>query len=102
VRTPGGRCPRVGWAAGVAGWPRIKPPHEAEPPELGISPALDRYSRPMSEAKPDPSGSTGEFRAFVERGGTESVRRRGLRNPVIIGALVAVVVVIAIIALAVR
>jgi hypothetical protein len=56
----------------------------------------------MSEAKPDPSGSTGEFRAFVERGGTESVRRGGLRNPVIIAALVAVLVVIVIIALAVR
>ncbi len=56
----------------------------------------------MSEAKPDPSGSTGEFRAFVERGGTESVRRGGLRNPLIMAALVAVLVVIVIIALAVR
>ncbi len=55
----------------------------------------------MSEAKPDPSGSTGEFRAFVERGGAEPVRRGGLRSPMIIAALVALLVVIVVIALAV-
>jgi hypothetical protein len=55
----------------------------------------------MSEAKPDPSGSTGEFRAFVERGGADSGRRAGLRSPVVIGSVVlAVLVVILVIALA--
>jgi hypothetical protein len=55
----------------------------------------------MSEAKPDPSGSTGEFRAFVEKGGADSVRRGGLRNPaVIIAAVLVAFVVIVVIALA--
>ena len=66
-------------------------------------PALGRYSRPMSEAKPDPSGSTGEFRAFVERAAADSGRRAGLRNPVLIGAVALVaLIVIVVLALAVR
>jgi hypothetical protein len=57
----------------------------------------------MSEAKPDPSGSTGEFRAFVERGAADSVRRAGLRNPVvIIAAVLVVLIVILVLAVAVR
>ncbi len=58
----------------------------------------------MPEAKPDPSGSTGEFRAFVEKGGADSVRRAGLRSPaaVIIAAVLAVLVVILVLAVAVR
>ncbi len=57
----------------------------------------------MSEAKPDPSGSTGEFRAFVEKGGADSARREGLRNPsVIIATVLAVLIVIVVIALAVH
>ncbi len=73
-----------------------------EPRELGNSPAPGRYSRPMSEAKPDPSGSTGEFRAFVEKGGADSARRGGLRNPaVIVTVVLAVLLVIAVIALGV-
>jgi hypothetical protein len=56
----------------------------------------------MSEAKPDPSGSTGEFRAFVEKGGADSVRRGGLRNPAVIIAVLAILVVIVVIALAVH
>jgi len=52
----------------------------------------------MSEANPDPSGSTGEFRAFAEGDGAERVRRGGLRNPVaaaiVVLAVVAVIVVI--------
>ena len=56
----------------------------------------------MSEAKPDPSGSTGEFRAFVEKGGADSARRGGLRNPaVIVTVVLAVLLVIAVIALGV-
>jgi hypothetical protein len=55
----------------------------------------------MSEAKPDPSGSTGEFRAFVDRGGTDS-RRSGLRSPAVIIGVLAVLVVIVVIALAVH
>ncbi len=57
----------------------------------------------MSEAKPDPSGSTGEFRAFVERGAADSGGRAGLRNPVVIGGTVlAVIVVVLAIAVAVH
>jgi hypothetical protein len=53
----------------------------------------------MSEANPDPSGTTGEFRAFVERGAAERGRRRGMRKPVVVGlAVLAAVVVIAVIA----
>jgi hypothetical protein len=71
--------------------------------ELGNEQALGRYSRPMSEAKPDPSGSTGEFRAFVERGAADSKRRTGLRNPtVIIAAAVAVLIVILVVAVTVH
>jgi hypothetical protein len=55
----------------------------------------------MSEANPDPSGTTGEFRAFVEKGAAEQ-RRGGMRNPVVIGlAVVAAVVIIAVIVIAV-
>ncbi len=56
----------------------------------------------MPEAKPDPSGSTGEFRAFFERGGADPMPRRVLSNRVIIAAMVALLVVIVVIALAVR
>ncbi len=57
---------------------------------------------PMAEANPDPSGSTGEFRAFVEQGQTER-ERRGLRTPVMLSAAVlAVLIVVLIFALAVR
>ncbi len=56
----------------------------------------------MAEANPDPSGSTGEFRAFVEQGQTER-ERRGLRTPVMLSAAVlAVLIVVLIFALAVR
>ncbi len=64
--------------------------------------AICRYSRPMAEAKPDPSGSTGEFRAFVERGGVEQARR-GLRSPaIVITAVLAVLIVVVVVVLAVR
>ncbi len=56
----------------------------------------------MAEAKPDPSGSTGEFRAFVERGGVEQARR-GLRSPaIVITAVLAVLIVVVVVVLAVR
>jgi hypothetical protein len=58
---------------------------------------------PMSEANPDPSGSTGEFRAFVEGAGAEPVRRGGLRNPVAAAIIVvAIIAVIAVIVVAVH
>lgn len=51
----------------------------------------------MTQGKPDPSGSTGEFRSFVERGQAEQARS-GLRNPaVIITAVLAVVIVVVIV-----
>jgi hypothetical protein len=57
----------------------------------------------MSEANPDPSGTTGEFRAFVEKGAAERERRGGMRNPVVVGlAVLAAVIVIAVIVLAVH
>ena len=56
----------------------------------------------MPEAKPDPSGSTGEFRAFFEKGGVEPMRRRVLSSRVIIAAMVALLVMIVVIALAMR
>jgi hypothetical protein len=53
----------------------------------------------MAEGKPDPSGSTGEFRAFVERGQAEHARR-GLRNPAVITAVVLAVVIVVVVVLA--
>jgi hypothetical protein len=56
----------------------------------------------MSEANPDPSGTTGEFRAFVEKGAAERECRGGMRNPVVVGlAVLAAIVVIAVIVVAV-
>jgi hypothetical protein len=59
----------------------------------------------MSEAKPDSSGSTGEFRAFVERGGVEPARRAVLSRAVLsrpvgitLAALAVVVVVVLVLA----
>ena len=72
------------------------------PTEPRDSPASGRYSLPMPEAKPDPSGSTGEFRAFFENGGADPMPRRVLSNRVIIVAMVALLAVIVVIALAVR
>lgn len=57
----------------------------------------------MSEAKPDPSGSTAAFRAFVEKGDAEPVRRGGLRSPATIAlAVLAMLVVVVAVVLAVR
>jgi hypothetical protein len=56
----------------------------------------------MPEAKPDPSGSTGEFRAFFESDGADPMPRRVLSNRVIIAAMVALLVMIVVIALVVR
>lgn len=57
----------------------------------------------MSEANPDPSGTTGEFRAFMESGGADRERRGGLRTPVVASvAVLAVIAVIAVIVLAVH
>jgi hypothetical protein len=56
----------------------------------------------MSEANPDPSGTTGEFRAFVEKGGADREGRGGMRIPVVVGlAVLAAAVVIAVIVIAV-
>jgi hypothetical protein len=50
----------------------------------------------MSEFEPDPSASTGRFRAFVERGDEDAPRaRRSSVSPAVL--IVAAVVVIAII-----
>jgi hypothetical protein len=50
----------------------------------------------MSEFEPDPSASTGRFRAFVERGDEEApARRRSAVSPVV--WIIAVVVLIAIV-----
>ena len=57
----------------------------------------------MSEFEPDPSASTGRFRAFVERGDEDFPQaRRSSVSPtvLIVAAVVIIVVVIAIIALA--
>ncbi|MBV9093800.1 MAG: hypothetical protein JO132_07995 [Streptosporangiaceae bacterium] len=53
----------------------------------------------MSEFDPDPSASTGRFRAFVERGDEDL--RSDRRLPVSAAAVVAVGVVIAVIVLVV-
>lgn len=56
----------------------------------------------MAEANPDPSGSTGEFRAFVEGGHAEH-RPGALRSPGLLAAAALVVVIaVLIVALAVR
>jgi hypothetical protein len=50
----------------------------------------------MSEFEPDPSASTGRFRAFVERGDEDApARRRTAVSPVV--WIIAVVVLIAIV-----
>jgi hypothetical protein len=57
----------------------------------------------MPEANPDPSGSTGEFRAFMEKAGADRDRRGGLRNPVVASvAVLAIIAFIAVIVLAVH
>jgi hypothetical protein len=57
----------------------------------------------MSEFEPDPSASTGRFRAFVERGEEDApVRRRSGVSPVvwIIGVVVLIAIVVVILGLA--
>jgi hypothetical protein len=57
----------------------------------------------MSEFEPDPSASTGRFRAFVERGDEDApARRRSGVSPVvwIIGVVVLIVIVVVILGLA--
>jgi hypothetical protein len=57
----------------------------------------------MSEFEPDPSASTGRFRAFVERGDDDTARaRRPAVSPavLIVAAVMVIVVVILVVALA--
>jgi hypothetical protein len=51
----------------------------------------------MSQTEPDPSQSTAQFRAFVERGSADraNTSQRRVQTPVIVG-IVAIVVVLAI------